>query len=275
MLKQKQIVSIELNDDGAGIDLEKIRNLLKKINQEDLEFYEILQSVICKNQSKNPDLLSDEEILPLIFYPGFSTKNQITDISGRGIGLSAVKQEIEKLGGSLTVNTIQNTGTCFVIKLPYIYTPSSLQQDTIFEQTIEQILIQFYLEQTGIQLHKMDSDHQNDLLDYASCIKLEGNKSRIIILTTGSSIMDISFEKMLKDASLNEENESMKQQCLSEILNIICGNALTELEVHDSDLKLHTPYSVKAQAFHFIQNSWPLKRLSYEYQGDKLHIYYA
>jgi len=267
--------TIELNDDGAGIDLEKIRNLLKKINQEDLEFYEILQSVICKNQSKNPDLLSDEEILPLIFYPGFSTKNQITDISGRGIGLSAVKQEIEKLGGSLTVNTIQNTGTCFVIKLPYIYTPSSLQQDTIFEQTIEQILIQFYLEQTGIQLHKMDSDHQNDLLDYASCIKLEGNKSRIIILTTGSSIMDISFEKMLKDASLNEENESMKQQCLSEILNIICGNALTELEVHDSDLKLHTPYSVKAQAFHFIQNSWPLKRLSYEYQGDKLHIYYA
>lgn len=62
--------------------------------------------------------MTDDELINLIFHPGFSTAKTITNISGRGVGLDAVMAKINDLGGSLEMKTELHVGTKFVIKLP-------------------------------------------------------------------------------------------------------------------------------------------------------------
>jgi two-component system, chemotaxis family, sensor kinase CheA len=96
-------VFIDIVDDGAGINREKVE---KKA---------IENGLISVEHSKQ---LSDEEVYHLIFASGFSTADQISDISGRGVGLDVVKNKIESLGGSIVVSSEPGKGSMFSIQLP-------------------------------------------------------------------------------------------------------------------------------------------------------------
>ncbi|MGN7613235.1 hybrid sensor histidine kinase/response regulator [Magnetococcales bacterium HHB-1] len=96
-------VVIELKDDGKGINREKLRQ--KALNR---KLY----------NSKQLDAMSDRQLINLIFVSGLSTKPVITDISGRGVGLDAVRSTVESLKGSVQVESIVDKGTTFTIKLP-------------------------------------------------------------------------------------------------------------------------------------------------------------
>ncbi len=95
------MIVIEIADDGAGIDVDTVRK--KAIDK----------GIIHPNKA-----LSDIEAFNLIFEPGFSTAQQVTNISGRGVGLDVVRKQIEKLNGSVTVWSKLGEGTRFTIKLP-------------------------------------------------------------------------------------------------------------------------------------------------------------
>ncbi len=95
------MIVIEIADDGAGISVDAVKK--KAIDR----------GII--HPSKN---LSDVEAFNLIFEPGFSTAQEITNISGRGVGLDVVRKEMEKLNGSVTVQSSMGKGTKFIIKLP-------------------------------------------------------------------------------------------------------------------------------------------------------------
>ncbi|MHB8159816.1 MAG: hybrid sensor histidine kinase/response regulator [Thermoleophilia bacterium] len=94
-------VEIEIKDDGAGIDPDKLR-----------------KSAIEKGLLEVNDELSDEDLIDLIFRPGFSTAETITEISGRGVGLDVVKSNIEKLEGFVNVESEPGAGTRFTVSLP-------------------------------------------------------------------------------------------------------------------------------------------------------------
>ncbi|HHY04426.1 MAG TPA: chemotaxis protein CheA [Thermoanaerobacterales bacterium] len=96
-------VVIEVGDDGKGIDVEKIKE-------------KALQNGLL-DQSKQTNL-KQSELLSFLFEPGFSTKGQVTGVSGRGVGLDVVKTKIESLGGNIEIKTAKNVGTTFTIKLP-------------------------------------------------------------------------------------------------------------------------------------------------------------
>ncbi|NLM04541.1 MAG: chemotaxis protein CheA [Clostridiales bacterium] len=96
-------VVIEVEDDGKGIDTEAIRRKA------------IEKNIISLQQSQ---LMEDNEIIQLLFSPGFSTKDEISDISGRGVGLDVVKNKIETLGGTVEVYSTFGKGSRFVIRLP-------------------------------------------------------------------------------------------------------------------------------------------------------------
>lgn len=96
-------VVIEVSDDGEGIDKEAVLEKALKANLIDVE------------QSEK---LKENEVLSLMFEPGFSTKEQVTDVSGRGVGLDVVKTKIESLGGSIEVKMKKGIGTTFSIRLP-------------------------------------------------------------------------------------------------------------------------------------------------------------
>ena len=96
-------VVIEVGDDGNGIDVEKVRDrALEKGN-------------ITQEQA---DTMTDQEIIGLLFRPSFSTAKQVTDVSGRGVGLDVVKTKIESLGGDIEVKTKLGEGSTFIIRLP-------------------------------------------------------------------------------------------------------------------------------------------------------------
>jgi two-component system chemotaxis sensor kinase CheA len=94
-------IIIEVTDDGNGIDLDRVRARGVK------------QGLIGSD-----DRLSDREIIELIFTPGFSTAEVISDVSGRGVGMDVVKKNIGRLKGVFDVNTVPGAGTTFTIKLP-------------------------------------------------------------------------------------------------------------------------------------------------------------
>ena len=96
-------VVIEVEDDGKGIDIDSIKRKA------------IENKVIDKSEA---DGLTEKEAIDLLFSPGFSTADTVSDISGRGVGLDVVKTKIESLGGTVGVETITKKGSIFVIRLP-------------------------------------------------------------------------------------------------------------------------------------------------------------
>jgi len=96
-------VLIEVGDDGSGINVDRVRS-------------RILERSLTDQVSL--DNLTDQEVIDHIWYPGFSTAEQITDISGRGVGMDIVKNRILGLNGAIDVDSQPGQGTCFTIRLP-------------------------------------------------------------------------------------------------------------------------------------------------------------
>jgi two-component system, chemotaxis family, sensor kinase CheA len=94
-------IIIELIDDGRGIDPDRIH-----------------RKAIEKGIVQAGDALTRDEILQLIFAPGFSTAEKVTSVSGRGVGMDVVKRNIDKLRGSVEIHTELGKGTTFLIRLP-------------------------------------------------------------------------------------------------------------------------------------------------------------
>lgn len=94
-------IVIEISDDGAGLNEEKI-----------------LQKAIEKGLVDPNESLSSEKIHELIFLPGFSTADQVSDLSGRGVGMDVVRKNINSLGGAVEVKSEAGVGSTFTIRLP-------------------------------------------------------------------------------------------------------------------------------------------------------------
>jgi len=96
-------VAIEVEDDGRGIDPEKMRQVGVK------------KGLVTAEEAK---LLDDRQAVDLIFAPGFSSAEKITDVSGRGVGMDVVKTNIKNLKGNIQINTEPGRGTRFTLTLP-------------------------------------------------------------------------------------------------------------------------------------------------------------
>ncbi|TNF49161.1 chemotaxis protein CheA [bacterium] len=99
--QQGNHVVLEVEDDGQGIDLEEVR-----------------MSALGGGTLEDSETLTEEEILSLLFKPGFSTKKTVTEISGRGVGMDVVRRELEKVGGTVEVRTVKDHGTKITLTLP-------------------------------------------------------------------------------------------------------------------------------------------------------------
>ncbi|MBQ0764120.1 Hpt domain-containing protein [Marinobacter psychrophilus] len=95
-------VVLRMRDDGAGISTKQVRNKA------------ISQGLIGPN-----DVLTEREVLQLIMTPGFSTAKEVTQVSGRGVGMDVVASEIKQLGGSLDIHSSAGHGTTFTVRLPF------------------------------------------------------------------------------------------------------------------------------------------------------------
>ncbi len=96
-------VIIEVRDDGNGIDVEAVKNKA------------VEKGVVTPEQAA---VMADKDAINLLFHPGFSTAKEITDVSGRGVGLDVVKSKIEALSGEVSVKSVLGEGSTWTIRLP-------------------------------------------------------------------------------------------------------------------------------------------------------------
>lgn len=132
-------IVIEVADDGAGLNEDRI---LKKA---------IEKGLVPENNSLTP-----EEIHNLIFLPGFSTAEAVSDISGRGVGMDVVRRNIQALNGSIEVKSQRNVGSTFIIRLPLTLAILDGQLVKVCEETYIFPLVSIV---ESIQIHRSSLNH--------------------------------------------------------------------------------------------------------------------
>ncbi len=138
-------VFIQIQDDGGGIDVEKVR-----------------QKALEKGIIKDNDDLEKSDIFNLLFTPGFSTAQQVSNISGRGVGLDVVKKEISEMRGEIDIESEKGLGTSFTLKLPL--TLSIIDTLRIKVHTFDILIPREFIRHTNI--YKSDSDIFLDKMEY-------------------------------------------------------------------------------------------------------------
>ena len=143
-------VFIEVEDDGAGINR-------KKVLEKALE-----RNVITE---RDAETIEDHEIDALIFAPGFSTADQISDISGRGVGLDVVKSKLESLGGSVSIRSSEGEGSLFSIQLPLTLSIISVLLVKLENETFA-IPISSIIETAVIDKKDILQTHDREVIDF-------------------------------------------------------------------------------------------------------------
>ena len=167
-------VVIMITDDGAGIDADKIRRKA------------VEKGMISQEEAER---LDDADAVRLIFLPGFSTAEQITDISGRGVGMDVVRSKIEALSGHVDVETHIDEGSVFKIKLPLTLA------------IIQAMLVQVQEEMYAIPLGSIDSTINIEPTD----IQTVQNKE--VIVLRGEIIPIIRMEEALQVPHTKDSDE--------------------------------------------------------------------
>lgn len=143
-------VFIEIEDDGAGINQEKV--LAKALSK----------GIVTHEQSLT---MTDKQINELIMASGFSTADVISDVSGRGVGLDVVKTTIESLGGNISIESTQNVGSVFSIQLPLTLSIISVMLVEI-ENEIYAIPLSSIIETSIIRHSDILNAHNQKVIDF-------------------------------------------------------------------------------------------------------------
>lgn len=100
--QRSRFVVLRISDDGCGIDLERVKEKIR-----------------TGGLAEDPDKLSEKEVLEFLFHPSFTTRQDISTISGRGIGLDVVRKNIQELRGSVELQNIPGKGAIFELRIPF------------------------------------------------------------------------------------------------------------------------------------------------------------
>jgi two-component system chemotaxis sensor kinase CheA len=149
-------VVMQIQDDGRGINLEKVK-----------------ECAIRKGYINSDQPVTNEELLQLILEPGFSTSDNISIVSGRGVGMDVVRKELNAVSGSIEIDTEKDLGTSITLKLP---TTLSIIDTLLIEVDSSPILIplldvEYCYSENRINLYNQDSrfvQYKNNLLPFIS-----------------------------------------------------------------------------------------------------------
>jgi len=184
-------VVIEIEDDGKGIDWRKIRDIA-------------IEKGLCSAEEavkKTP-----REILDFIMQPGFSTAKEITNISGRGVGMDVVKTSIQSMSGRIEIDTEPGRGSCFIIRLPLAMT------------MIEALLIRIGDEKYSIPVDAIEKIMKIPVDEFRSIYqhRVLPLKKRTLPYSRAMDILEVKFD------SLGEKSYSRKKD--DNLFTLIIGS---------------------------------------------------
>jgi two-component system chemotaxis sensor kinase CheA len=194
-------VNIEISDDGKGLDGHVL-------TQKALE-----KGLINEDQAK---VMSDKERTNLIFLPGFSTAEKITDVSGRGVGMDVVKTNLDKLGGIIDIDSEQGKGSTIRIKLPLTLAiiPCQIVMTGHERYAIPQVNLE--------ELLRIPASHVKDRIERvgdAEVVRLRGNLLPLIkladVIETDSVFIDPKTGKKRLDRRKSLSDRRSKKHSLT------------------------------------------------------------
>lgn len=217
-------IIVEISDDGRGIDVERIRS---KAIEKGL--------VSAEEASK----LNDSQVYQFIFKSGFSTAEQVTNISGRGVGMDVVRTNVEKIGGTIDIKSQKNKGSTFSIKIPLTLSIISalIAESSGYRFAIPQINILELVHISENSSNKIEyiNSHpvlrlRNKLIPLAFVSDLLGlertpsndHKDYIIVLQVGNSYFGIIVDKVYNTQEIVVKPVSS----LIRNLSIFAGNTI-------------------------------------------------
>ncbi len=181
-IREKDRIEISVLDNGKGIDLDEIRKRAVK------------QGIISGGEAQH---LSDEHLLSLLTHAEFSTREHVSTISGRGIGLDIVNSSVVKLGGKLTITSEKGKGSCFTLELPLSV---AILRAMIFKLNGQRFALPlnyiqetFYVQEAMLRTvyHRELFPLREEILplvrlsDRLSCVGTRGRKSVIVVQYEG------------------------------------------------------------------------------------------
>ncbi|SMD00803.1 ATP-binding protein [Sporomusa malonica] len=228
---------VRIADDGRGIDSALIRRLA-------------VAKGLCDEVAAGD--LSNEEAVQLIFADGFSSAGAADQLSGRGVGLSAVKQEVEKLGGHIEVDTEVGRGTQFTFELPLTF---SGDQEFDVCRLGEQVLIQaktFLKEEFGVlsqEISKMEaSSGVVNMRNISTFIDIKGTFAGRLMISADEALVKRLAECYLHEAAIEVTEEKIwLESAFSEFFNTTVGNSLQQLPDWQEVIDIGTPVTIWAE----------------------------
>ncbi|BBO81664.1 hybrid sensor histidine kinase/response regulator [Desulfosarcina ovata] len=246
-------VNIEIADDGKGLDGHVL-------TQKALE-----KGLISEDQAK---VMSDKERINLIFLPGFSTAEKITDVSGRGVGMDVVKTNLDKLGGIIDIDSEQGKGSTIRIKLPLTLAiiPCQIVMTGLERYAIPQVNLE--------ELLRISANQVKDRIERvgdAEVVRLRGNLLPLIklseVIETKSVFIDPETGKKRLDRRQSLADRRSKESPM-EAAGEKSGDAEPASE-HDDDRRLEDRRFHAASALNIVVVS--TGAMKYGLVVDELH----
>jgi two-component system chemotaxis sensor kinase CheA len=200
---------IEIFDDGAGLDLEKIKASILRAN------------IFSSSQL---DILHDEQIYKLIFHKHISTSETTTTLSGRGVGLSAVQEECEKLDGMIGIQTSLNQGTTFTFQVP-ITTIDIMN-------TIAHFCDYHFESDQAYQLTSYEMTKNISIFDYTVTIEFDKEGDTLLAFSFEQPLVEHFTSQFVYGVIEPEEQESIYIQTIIEYVNMYLGELVSSPEFH-------------------------------------------
>nr|WP_242492617.1 chemotaxis protein CheA [Methanolobus psychrotolerans] len=188
--RQRNSVLIEVEDDGKGMDPANLKDIALK------------KGILTREEV---DKLSDTDAMNLIFMPGFSGAKTITDVSGRGVGMDAVKTKIESLGGSVKISSVAGQGSIMKLQLPLTVAIIQSLMVTVADETYA-IPLSNVVRDVGIKSSDIKTIEGKEVIllrgevlpllrlhDVLECTKEEEDKKNLIVVVVEKMGSNIGF----------------------------------------------------------------------------------
>ncbi len=237
-------IIIEIHDDGRGIDLQKIK---KRALEKNL----ITQ--------KEADYLTDEQIMNIIFWPGFSTERVVTEISGRGVGLDIVQTKISQLNGTVKVFSVPNQGTNITIELPISMSTMKAfiveASGQLFALSMSSIKNVMWIDENDIYTRNITKTimfegknvnifYLSELMELPRCEEQNPKKKTVVMVEAENSLMGIIVDKILGDQNILQKKLDppiVKLKNISGITTLANGEVCLILNILELYKSTYTP----------------------------------
>ena len=236
-------IELTIYDDGAGINPDKVR------------LSAVEKGIITPQEA---DEMEYSEIIDLIFHENFSTKAQTDILSGRGIGLSVIKYEIEKIGGSVEVKSELEKGTEFNFKIPRIIALNDAIDEN--KDASEQFLLQTeeYIKQNIIlDIKNIDVTDEISYGEYFSVIGLNGEEDLFFVMSAEDTIIEELAKVFMGEEALefDDDKAQVYESIIDETLNTIIGLARLWFAEKYKDFDLTPPLHLEKNILQSFENT--------------------